>query len=188
LHAVMSGVRRRSPCRGRSGIRRAGSLVRSPREQARLRSRRPQGPKGCNRRPPAERCRLVRQACGVGADLQHGRTPIGHPAPEDNGHVPAGNERVELHLPTLRKSAQNGRQLVQPCADFGSEPRGETPTGSIVDPGQRAHAPTVAQPRIADLTADIGAPRGPDGGHSRIDTAQLYTHEIELDEFAASLE
>jgi hypothetical protein len=183
----MSGVRRRSPCLGRSGIRRAGSPVRSPREEARLRSRRPQGPKGVNRWPPVERCRLVRQARAVGADLQYGRTPIGHPAPDNDRHAPARNERVKVHLPMLRKSTQNGRQLVQPCTDFGSEPRGQTATGSIVDPGRRAHPPTVAQ-RDRGPHGIRRSPRGPDGGHSRIDTAQLYTDEIELDELAASLE
>src|SRR5439155_9525997 len=51
-----------------------------------------------------------------------------------------------VHLPTLGKNAQNGRQLVKPRADFGSEPCSEPPTDTFVDRGRRrAHGPTVAQ-------------------------------------------
>jgi hypothetical protein len=100
-----------------------------------------------NRRPPVERGRLVRQARAIGAHLQDSRTPIRHPAPDDNRHAPARNEGVELYLPTLSKSAQNAGQLIEPRADLDSEPRRETPTDSIVDPWRQAHAPTVAQPR-----------------------------------------
>src|SRR5439155_14319397 len=101
---------------------------------------------GMNRRPPVECGRLVRQACAVGTDLQHGRIPSGHPAPDNDRHAPTRNERVELQLPTLRKIAQNGGQLVKPWTDLGPEPRREPPANSIVHAWKRAHAPTVAQP------------------------------------------
>ena len=104
--------------------------------------------RGVKASPPLERGSLVRHARPVWADLQDGPTPGAQPAPDNDRHAPARNEGVEVHLPTLRKNAQGGGQLVKPRADFVSEPSSETSTDFIVDPGSgRAHLPTVAQPQ-----------------------------------------
>src|SRR5439155_3454588 len=84
--------------------------------------------------------RLIRQARAVGADLQHGRTPIDQPTADNARHAPARNEAAEVKLPTLRKNAQNSGQLVKPCADLWPEAPDEPPTDSSGDPGRgRAH-------------------------------------------------
>jgi len=43
------------------------------------------------------------------------------------------DERAELDLPTLGERAQNGRQLIEPSVDLGSEARNETATDCGVD-------------------------------------------------------
>jgi hypothetical protein len=82
---------------------------------------------------PAFECGgLVHQAGAVRADLQDGATPVGHPTADDDRHAAARDERAQLDLPTLRESAQNGRQLFEPSFDLG-EPRNETATDCSVD-------------------------------------------------------
>jgi hypothetical protein len=58
---------------------------------------------------------------------------IGQPTANDDRHAPARDERAELDLPTLRKSGQNGWQLVEPRVDLVSKPSNETATNSSVD-------------------------------------------------------
>ena len=74
----------------------------------------------------------------------HEAWPLRSSAADHHGDAPALDERSELDLPALGELAQNGRQLVQPPLDLGSEPPPETPPELSVEfrDASLAHRPT----------------------------------------------
>jgi hypothetical protein len=83
--------------------------------------------------PVCERGGFELQPATVGADLQHAAPPVGQPASNDYGRLPAWDRHVERQVPLVRDGRQERRQVSEPRLDLAAEASCEALPRSLVD-------------------------------------------------------